>query len=80
MFKHVGSHGVLTQSYPDYKRKYVKDKWIRMASLVHDFSESVCEGWQGFYDAEDSIKLFEETGFNVYAVMLNASIWRLDKP
>lgn len=80
VLKHEGSLGILTNSYPDQEKKYVKDKWIRLGILAHDFCESVCEGWQGFHEAMNSIKLFKEIGYHTNTVMLNASIWRLDKP
>lgn len=80
ILKQGGTLGIMTHSYPDREKKYVKDTWIRAGILCHDFSESVCEGWQGFYNAEDSLNLFKEIGYHIYAVMLNASVWRLDKP
>lgn len=80
ILKHGGTLGIMTHSYPDRERKYVKDPWIRMGILCHDFSESVCEGWRGFHSAEDSMNLFKEIGYHIYAVMLNAAVWRLDKP
>ncbi len=80
ILKPGGALGILTYSYPDHERKYVKDKWIRMGILGHDFSESVCEGWHGFHEAKESVNLFNEIGYNIHAVMLNASIWKLDKP
>jgi len=79
VLKHGGALGILTRSYPDTCRKYVKDTWIRRGILCHDFSESVCEGWHGFHDAHESIDLFKRIGYSVHTTMLNASIWRLDK-
>jgi ubiquinone/menaquinone biosynthesis C-methylase UbiE len=79
VLKRGGALGILTRSYPDPGRKYVKDTWIRRGILCHDFSESVCEGWHGFYDAHESIDLFKKIGYSVHTTMLNASIWRLDK-
>jgi SAM-dependent methyltransferase len=78
--RHGGSLGILTHSYPDPEKAYVKDTWVRRGILCHDFSESVCEGWRGFYGAEESINLFTAIGYNIYSMMLNASVWRLDKP
>jgi ubiquinone/menaquinone biosynthesis C-methylase UbiE len=75
-----GALGILTRSYPDAGRKYVKDVLVRRGTLCHDFAESVCEGWRGFYPAQESIDLFKSIGFNVNTVMLNAALWRLDKP
>lgn len=80
ILKPGGTLGILTYSYPDDEREYVRDKWVRMGILGHDFSESVCEGWHGFYDARESINLFKEIGYNIHALMLNASIWKLVKP
>jgi ubiquinone/menaquinone biosynthesis C-methylase UbiE len=79
ILKHGGTLGIMTHSYPDRERKYVKDTWIRRGTLCHDFSESVCEGWRGFHSAEDSMNLYKEIGYHIHAVMLNASVWRLDK-
>lgn len=79
VLKRGGALGILTRSYPDSGRKYVKETWIRRGILCHDFSESVCEGWHGFYDAHESIDLFKKIGYSVRATMLNASVWRLDK-
>jgi SAM-dependent methyltransferase len=80
ILKSGGTLGILTYSYPDNERKYVKDKWVRMGVLGHDFSESVCEGWHGFHDTRESINLFKKIGYNIHELMLNASIWKLDKP
>ena len=75
-----GAVSILSHSYPDAERGYVSDPWVRKGALCHDFSESVCEGWCGFYDARESIDLFRTIGYSVDTVMMNASIWRLDKP
>ena len=80
VLKSEGVLGILTRSYPDAERKYVKDALVRRGTLCHDFSESVCDGWCGFYPAQESIDLFKSIGFCVNTVMLNASLWRLDKP
>jgi len=74
-----GSLNILSHSYPDPEQKFVDDPWIRKGTLCHDFAESVCEGWHGFYDAAASCRLFESIGFRVTTIMMNASIWRLDK-
>jgi ubiquinone/menaquinone biosynthesis C-methylase UbiE len=78
--KRGGSVNILSHSYPDPEKKDVYDPWVRKGTLCHDFSESVCEGWQGFYDAAESRGLFEAVGFVIGDVMMNASVWRLDKP
>lgn len=75
-----GSLGILSHSYPDPAKEYVKDAWTRRGVLCHDFAESVCEGWEGFSDAAASRRLFETIGFSVDTIMLNASVWRLVKP
>ncbi|MBI5409834.1 MAG: class I SAM-dependent methyltransferase [Nitrospirae bacterium] len=79
ILKPGGSLGILSHSYPDADRQYVGDDWIRRGVLCHDFSESVCEGWYGFYDARESVRLFESIGYGINTIMLNASVWRLDK-
>ncbi len=79
VMKKGGSLGVLTNSYPDAEKSYVKNEWIRRGVLCHDFAESMCEGWKGFVRAENSIDMFEKSGFSVGSVLLNASLWRLDK-
>lgn len=80
VLKQRGSLGILTHSYPDNEMEYVRDKWARRGILCHDFAESVCEGWHGFYDANESVTLFNAIGYSINRIMLNASIWRLDKP
>ncbi len=80
VLKGGGALGILNRSYPDPLREYVKDTWVRRGILCHDFAESVCEGWYGFYDAQESINLFKTIGYTLHMVMLNASIWKLDKP
>jgi len=77
--RHGGSLGILTNSYPDPGRTYVKNTWIRRGVLCHDFLESVCEGWHGFSDADESVRLFGEIGYNISSIALNASLWKLDK-
>lgn len=79
VLKQRGSVGILTRSYPDAERMYVKDTWTRIGVLYHDFSESICKGWQGFRDAHESINIFKSIGYDIHTIMLNASMWRLDK-
>lgn len=80
-----GKLGILTRGYPDRKRVHVPSFRMRIASLVHDFAESVCEGWEGFPDVEESRSLFREIGFETSAPLrdrMNAfesSIWILKK-
>jgi SAM-dependent methyltransferase len=78
--KSGGSLNILSHSYPDPERIFVEDEWVRRGTLCHDFAESVCAGWHGFYGAAESLALFELIGFRVGTVMMNSSIWRLDKP
>jgi SAM-dependent methyltransferase len=79
VLKKGGSLGVLTNSYPDTEREFVRDTWIRRGVLCHDVAESVCEGWNGFSAPKDSLSIFREAGFSVSSTILNASIWRLEK-
>jgi len=74
-----GLLGVLTHSYPDAPRRAVSHEWIRRGTFCHDFLESVCQGWQGFYDASGTRELFTRAGFRLEVVTLNASVWRLSK-
>jgi SAM-dependent methyltransferase len=78
--KSGGSLGMLSHSYPDPEREYVKDGWIRKGIFCHDFCESVCKGWYGFHDAKGNSNLFKSIGYAVNAVTLDGSAWRLDKP
>lgn len=77
--KKGGSLGILTKSYPDPEKTGVQDRWVRCGVLCHDFAESVCEGWYGFTLPEKSAGLFQDIGFDVSSVLLNSSLWRLDK-
>jgi hypothetical protein len=53
--------------------------------LVHDFSESVCDGWEGFSPAEENIRVFSDAGFQgggtPFGAMsfLESSLWVLRK-
>jgi ubiquinone/menaquinone biosynthesis C-methylase UbiE len=80
ILKNGGTLGVLSHSYPDAGMQYVKDPWVRRGVLCHDFFESVCKGWQGFYDAAGSIDLFKALGYRIDVIMLDASVWKIDKP
>lgn len=80
VIKPGGSLNILSHSYPDPGMRFVEDIWVRRGTLCHDFAESVCEGWHGFYGAAESLALFGSIGFRVDTVMMNSSIWRLDKP
>ena len=80
VLKRGGALGILTNSYPDPGAAMVRDPWIRRGIMCHDYAESVCEGWQGFSLPQDSAGLFRHIGFTISSVILNASLWRLDKP
>jgi len=58
-----GTLGILTRSCPDAAARYVRSRWLRIAALAHDFAESVCEGWEGFSDAEENARVLSEAGF-----------------
>jgi ubiquinone/menaquinone biosynthesis C-methylase UbiE len=75
-----GVLGILTHSYPDAAHCEVPDEWIRRGTFCHDFLESVCQGWQGFYGAAESRDLFARVGFRRDVVTLNSSVWRLVRP
>ncbi len=58
-----GRLGVLTRCRPDAAARHVPSCWLRVAALVHDFAESVCEGWEGFRGAEEQMQDLAEVGF-----------------
>jgi SAM-dependent methyltransferase len=80
-----GRLGVLTRCLPDAGARHIPSFWLRISALVHDFAESVCEGWQGFSEAEDHARIFSAAGF-VGGVsrlgsmsLLESSLWVLKK-
>lgn len=80
-----GRLGVLTRCLPDDGARDIQSFWLRISALVHDFAESVCEGWQGFSEAEDHARIFSAAGF-VGGVsrlgsmsLLESSLWVLKK-
>lgn len=85
VLRHGGALGILTRAYPDPGFRYVKNHWTRMAAYCHDFAESVCKGWHGFYDIEESFALFKKIGFSKGKKtandisMLDSALWILDK-
>ncbi len=79
VIKEGGALGILTNSYPDIEKNYVKNDWVRRGNLCHDFAESMCDGWSGFALADDSEAVFKDVGFSVGTVLLNSSLWRLDR-
>jgi SAM-dependent methyltransferase len=58
-----GRLGILTRGRPDPERRHVPSRTFRITTLIHDFSESVCAGWQGFADVGESRRMFERLGF-----------------
>ena len=81
----TGRLGILTRCSPDAARRYVRSCWLRMAALVHDFAESVCEGWEGFPGAEEHMGTLSEAGFQggispgSAMSVLESSLWVLKK-
>ena len=80
-----GTLGILTRGYPDPQRRYVPSYWPRVTALIHDFSESVCAGWNGFLDVEENQGMFSRLGFqgawNPEGAMniMDASLWILKR-
>ncbi len=80
-----GRLGVLTRCRPDSDGRRVSSFWLRVASLAHDFAESVCEGWEGFPDAEENVGMFSRLGFQggmalpTSMSVLESSLWVLKK-
>jgi SAM-dependent methyltransferase len=80
-----GRLGVLTRSCPDRGARHVPSFWLRVSALAHDFAESVCAGWEGFAEADDTIRLLVSAGFqgsiNASGDMslLDSSLWILRK-
>jgi hypothetical protein len=80
-----GRLGVLTRCRPDADARYVASFWLRVSALAHDFAESVCEGWEGFSDAEENTRIFSDAGFQGgpegpgAMSFLDSSLWVLRK-
>lgn len=80
-----GKLGILTRCRPDADARHVASFWLRISALAHDFAESVCEGWEGFSDAEENIRLFSDAGFQGGVAhlgtmnFLESSLWILKK-
>jgi SAM-dependent methyltransferase len=80
-----GRLGVLTRSHPDDGARHVPSFWLRVSALAHDFAESVCAGWEGFAEAEDTIRALVDAGFqgSVNASggmsLLDSSLWVVKK-
>ncbi len=63
VLKKGGTLGVLAWSYPDKMKTVVTNRWVRRQILAHDFIESVCAGWHGFYGIDETAGMFERIGF-----------------
>lgn len=63
VLKKGGTLGVLAWTYPDRDRAIVTNQWVRRQILAHDFIESVCSGWHGFYGIDETAGMFERIGF-----------------
>jgi SAM-dependent methyltransferase len=80
-----GRLGILTRCLPDAGARHIPSFWLRISALVHDFAESVCEGWEGFSDTEENVRLFSDAGFlgGVSLLggmsLLESSLWVLKK-
>ncbi len=80
-----GTLGVLTRCRPDAGARHVPSFWLRVTALVHDFAESVCEGWEGFADAEENACVFADAGYQGGGAepsemsFLESSLWVLRK-
>ncbi len=80
-----GKFGILTRCLPDADARHVASFWLRISALVHDFAESICEGWEGFSDAEENIRVFSDVGFEGGVALLGtmnfleSSLWVLRK-
>jgi SAM-dependent methyltransferase len=80
-----GKLGILTRCHPDAGARHVPSFWLRVSALAHDFAESVCEGWEGFSEAEENIRLFSGAGFQGGVAhlgtmsVLESSLWVLKK-
>ena len=80
-----GTLGILTRCYPDAEARDVPSFWLRISALAHDFAESVCEGWEGFSEAEENIRVFSDAGFQGAVThlgtmnLLESSLWVLKK-
>ena len=80
-----GRLGILTRGYPDPGRRHVPSYPVRITTLVHDFLESVCEGWEGFSGPEENLRMFQDIGFREGGAVpggmsfLESSLWVLRK-
>ncbi len=80
-----GRLGILTRAYPDPGRRHVLSSGVRIATLIHDFSEGVCAGWEGFSDPEENARMFEGIGYREgrghrgRKSFLDGTLWVLEK-
>jgi SAM-dependent methyltransferase len=80
-----GKLGILTRGRPDPERRHVPSRTFRIATMIHDFSESVCAGWHGFADVGESLRLFSRLGFRPCGpaegemAYFGSSIWLMGK-
>ena len=80
-----GKLGILTRCHPDAGGRHVPSFWLRISALAHDFAESVCQGWEGFSEAEENIRVFSDAGFEGGVAylggmnFLESSLWVLKK-
>lgn len=86
IIKPGGILGAIAWGYPDREKKHIKNGWIRKGIYIHDFAESVCLGWHGFRDIDETINMARSTGFtgsnvlfnNYY--MLDTAVWMFKVP
>ena len=58
-----GTLGAVAWGYPDKQRRHIRNSWVRLGIYIHDFAESVCAGWQGFHDVDETIGMARRLGF-----------------
>ena len=86
ILKPGGTLGLMSWHYPDKEQKIVKDSWMRRIIYRHNFAESVVEGWSGFHNLDETVKMFKEIGFTTEGFQSNkyylydGVFWRLRKP
>ena len=80
-----GTLGILTRGYPDPEHRHVPSYWPRITTLIHDFTESVCSGWQGFPNVGENQDMFPRLGFRGAwgpggaMSILDSAVWILKK-
>lgn len=78
--------GIVAWGYPDTAKRHIQNEWVRKGIYIHDFAESVCRGWHGFRDIDDTIRMAKDIGFvglnavvnNFY--MLDSAVWVFKRP